>query len=137
MKLPTRARTPLLFNITPLIDIVFNIMIFFLVTAHFVRSQETDPVDLPFASQVAEEEPAPERLVLTILPDHTFRISGRDVTLDEVELLLAQTDAEAANREVQIRADRNVPYRVVEPVLLACARHGIQDFGFRVFEADQ
>lgn len=137
MKLPSRARTPLLFNITPLIDIVFNIMIFFLVTAHFVRSQETDPVDLPTASQVVEEEPAPERLVLTILPDHTFRVSGRDVTIEDVEQMLAQSSAETGEREVQIRADRNVPYRVVEPVLLACARHGIQDFGFRVFEADQ
>jgi biopolymer transport protein ExbD len=137
MKLPSRARTPLLFNITPLIDIVFNIMIFFLVTAHFVRSQETDHVDLPTASQVVEEEPAPQRLILTILPDHSFRVSGRDVSIEDVELMLSQSSPDAGEWEVQVRADRNVPYSVIEPVLLACARHGIQDFGFRVFEADQ
>ncbi len=136
MKLPARTRTPLLFNITPLIDIVFNIMIFFLVTAHFVRSQETDPVDLPEATQIAQDEPSPQRLVLTILPDHTFRVSGRDVTLDEIEFLLQQS-ADEENFEVLVRADRNIPYRVVEPILLACAEHGIQDFGFRVFEEGQ
>lgn len=134
MKLPRRSRTPLVFNITPLIDIVFNIMIFFLVTAHFVRSQETDPVDLPEATQVVEDEPGPQRLVLTVLPDHTFRVSGRDATLDDIEFMLDQS-ADEEDFEVQLRADRNVPYRVVEPILLACAERGIQDFGFRVFEA--
>jgi biopolymer transport protein ExbD len=137
MKLPARTRTPLVFNITPLIDIVFNIMIFFLVTAHFVRSQETDPVELPEATQIVEKEPSPQRLVLTILPDHSFRVSGRNLSLDEIDFLLGQSAADADGEfEVQLRGDRNVPYRVIEPVLLACAKHGIQDFGFRVFEAN-
>lgn len=138
MKLPARARTPLLFNITPLIDIVFNIMIFFLVTAHFVRSQETDPVDLPIATQIVDKEPAPQRLVLTILPDHSFRVSGRNVSLEDVKFMLEQSAAAApGDFEVQLRGDRHVPYHVIEPILLACAQHGIQDFGFRVFEQER
>ena len=138
MKLPARARTSLRFDITPLIDIVFNIMIFFLVTAHFVRSQETDPVDLPHATQIVDKEPAPQRLVLTILPDHSYRVSGRNVSLEDVEFMLEQSTAAAPGEfEVQLRGDRNVPYQVIEPILLACAQHGIHDFGFRVFEEER
>ena len=39
--------------------------------------------------------------------------------------------------EVRIRSDRNVPYRVVEPVLLACARSGVWNVTFAVIRGQQ
>ena len=137
MRIPARPRTRLAFNITPLIDIVFNIMIFFLVTAHFVRSQEVDPVDLPVASQTEEEDTVPQRIVLTILDEESLRMSGRDIDRDTVEFLIADAAAEGPdNVEVQIRCDKSVPYRMVEPILFDCAAHGIQRVGFKVIEQD-
>jgi biopolymer transport protein ExbD len=135
MRIPARPRTRLAFNITPLIDIVFNIMIFFLVTAHFVRSQETDLVDLPSATQVAEADAAPRRLVVTILADRTLRVAGRDVELEEAQSLIVSGAERPDEFEVQIRTDQDVPYSVIEPLLLACAENGITNFGFKVFEA--
>lgn len=135
MRIPARPRTRLAFNITPLIDIVFNIMIFFLVTAHFVRSQETDVVDLPSATQVAEADAAPRRLVVTILADRTLRVAGRDADLEEVRSLIVSGAERPDEFEVQIRTDQNVPYSVIEPLLLTCAENGITNFGFKVFEA--
>ena len=38
--------------------------------------------------------------------------------------------------QVRIRSDRSVPYRFVEPILLACARAGIWDVSFAVYRAE-
>lgn len=137
MKLPARSRSGLLFNLTPLIDIVFNIMIFFLVTAHFVRSSESEPVELPSATQIEDDDRTTHRLVLTMLKDRSFHIGGNPTTLDEVETALVGSLSEDGELQVQIRADKDVPYGSVEPVLLMCAEHGVQNVGFKVFEADE
>ncbi len=134
MKLPARPRSRLMFNITPLIDIVFNIMIFFLVTAHFVQSQEMDEVDLPPATEVADEATVPKRVIVTVLADSTLRVSGRSVDISGIESIIASAAQDPEQLEVQIRADAVVPYAAVEPILFTCARYGVQQVGFKVVE---
>lgn len=135
MRIPIRARSRLSFNLTPLIDIVFNIMVFFLVTAHFVRSAESEPIDLPSATQVRDEAAESRRLVLTIPADGTLRLAGRTVSLDDVRRALDDSTAEGQSIQVQIRSDKTVPYGTIEPLLLLCAERGVRDVGFKVFEA--
>ena len=68
MRITARPRSRTIkFNITPMIDVVFLLVIFFLVTAHFAQSQEVDAVDLPVATQIAEIEDSPRRLTITVL----------------------------------------------------------------------
>lgn len=137
MKLPARSRSGLAFNLTPLIDIVFNIMIFFLLTAHFTRSAESEPIDLPSATQVSDDTPAARRLVVTIYEDHTLHLAGQPITVDAFEAALDDALADTRDVQVQFRADKDVPYEVVEPLLLRCAQHGVRDVGFRVFEGER
>jgi biopolymer transport protein ExbD len=137
VKLPARSRSGLFFNLTPLIDIVFNIMIFFLLTAHFTRSAETDAVDLPSASQISDDAAATRRLVISIHEDSSLHLGGQPVTRDGIEAALVDSLAENRAVQVQIRSDKDVPYGTVEPLLLLCARHGVQDVGFKVFEAER
>ncbi|MBL8852145.1 MAG: biopolymer transporter ExbD [Planctomycetaceae bacterium] len=135
MKLPKRSRSGLAFNLTPLIDIVFNIMIFFLLTAHFTRSAESEAVDLPLATQISEEADAARRLVITVHEDGTLHLAGQPATVASVETALVELLEGDRKVQVQIRSDKDVPYGTVEPLLLMCAKHGVQDVGFKVFEA--
>jgi biopolymer transport protein ExbD len=137
MKLPARPRGGLAFNLTPLIDIVFNIMIFFLLTAHFTRSAESETVDLPTATQTSDDEQAVRRLVITIHEDGSLHVAGQPATADGVETALVELLSGDRNVQVQIRSDKDVPYGTVEPLLLMCAQHGVQDVGFKVFEAER
>lgn len=137
MKLPARSRSGLVFNLTPLIDIVFNIMIFFLLTAHFTRSAERDVVDLPTATETSDDEQAARRLVITIHEDGSLHLAGEAVSADGVEAALVQLLSDDRKVQVQIRSDKDVPYGTIEPLLLMCARHGVQDVGFKVFHAEQ
>jgi len=139
MRIASRPRSRAIrFNITPMIDVVFLLVIFFLVTAHFVQNQEVDAVELPRATQIEDIEESPHRLAITVLADGTMRAGGRDVLPATLDLLLQQTIGDdPAGFEVRIRADQSVPYETVEPILLSCARHGIRDVGVKVIEAPE
>lgn len=142
MRIPTRQRQlGLRFNVTPLIDVVFLLIIFFLVASHFVRSETLEPVRLPEATPNKQQpQEAPRRLIVTITADETLLVAGNAVSLPDVEqMILAGLPSRSASEgrggfEVRIRADRSVPYRIVEPILLACARSGVTDVKFAVIE---
>ena len=136
MKIPTRPRTlGLGFNITPLIDIIFLLVIFFLVASHLVRSEIYEEVDLPEATQTEDEpDEQPHRLVVTITADGQLHVSGKTVSPIDVRQMIHASGAEMPDQplEVHIRSDRSVPYRIVEPLLLACAEAGVTNVKFPV-----
>jgi biopolymer transport protein ExbD len=127
MKIPTRSREiGLKFDITPLIDIVFNLVIFFLVATHFVSSEARETIVLPQATQTDDRPPAARRLVVTVLPDGSLSVAGRAVSIPDVDAMIADAaQVGTEDYEVQIRGDRTAHFESVQPVLVACARHGV------------
>jgi biopolymer transport protein ExbD len=136
MRVPRRERqSGARFNITPLIDVVFLLVIFFLVATHFAHQEEVEAVELPTAGNVAGGPEVPRRLTVTVRADGTMSVKGRVVDALEVEhLILADTTERSADYEVRIRADQQAPYERVEPILLACLRAGVTKIGFAVTE---
>jgi biopolymer transport protein ExbD len=136
MRVPRRERqSGARFNITPLIDVVFLLVIFFLVATHFAHQEEVEAVELPIAGNVTSGPEVPRRLTVTVRGDGTMSVKGRVVDVLEVEHLIRTDTAErSADYEVRIRADQQAPYQHVEPILLACLRAGVTKIGFAVTE---
>lgn len=136
MKIPTRQRERgLNFNVTPLIDIVFLLIIFFLAASHLARSELVDDVALPSATEVAEEvEQPPRRLTVTVTAARAMSVAGQPVDIPTLEqlILAGHLEQDARGFEVRIRGDAAVPYDAIEPILLACARAGVSKTGFAV-----
>jgi len=136
MRIPIRVRRlGISLNLTPLIDIVFLLVIFFLVASHAARSESTEPVELPLVGEALDDqEPVPGRLVVTVTADQALHVGGRIVTLKQITSLLAEAAAESPSGgyEVRIRGDRRVPFRAVEPLMVACAQAGITRIGYAV-----
>lgn len=138
MRLPNRGRSGgLKFNLTPMIDVVFNLIIFFLAASHLARSEALEPVNLPEASTgKPEEAELNRRMTVTITADETYRVASTVCTLAEIEQMLLVTKAgdpaRTADVELRIRTDRDVPYRLIEPLLLSCARAGVTKIKFAV-----
>lgn len=132
------SRRSLGFNMTPMIDVVFLLIIFFLVSSHLAR-QETQ-LDLPLPVADSGEQPpetAPPRITFNILRDGTVLLAGRSVARDQLRERLAAAVAEAGEDvEIRIRSDRDVAYDRVEPLLMACARSGIWNVTFGVFHSE-
>ncbi len=136
MRVPQRDRQRgLRFHITPLIDVVFLLVIFFLVATHFVQHDVAEAVELPSAATADDSTDNPRRLVVTITADQKLLIKGQSVTLEDIEQMIASDSrVRSADYELRIRADQHVPYRVVEPVMLAAVRAGVTRIAFAVLE---
>lgn len=131
--LPPRSRGFEL-NLTPLIDVVFNLVIFFLVASHFAGTEPAEAVNLPGASQ-SEDDSAARRLTITVKEDGTYLIGTRPVTLGEVEGAIEHEVAGNPQQcAVRLRGDRAAPFQLIEPIMVACARNGVLDFGFKVID---
>jgi biopolymer transport protein ExbD len=136
MRIPALARKRgTSFDITPMIDVVFNLVIFFLVASHFARNEASEPVELPVASRIAEQAENPHRLIVTVLPTGELSVGGAIQDLLGVQQMIAEGAADHPGEfAVHIRADRAAPYQSVEPIMEACARKGVTRVAFKVVE---
>jgi biopolymer transport protein ExbD len=135
MKVPQRARdSGVRFNITPLIDICFNLIVFFALASLYVRKETAAQVVLPRASQFdAQDTAAPRRLVITMNADRRMFVTGEEISRRDVDRLVGERSGDdPAGCEVRVRADESVPYADVKPLILACARHGVSNLKFAV-----
>jgi biopolymer transport protein ExbD len=135
MKIPTRTQDRgFAFNITPLIDVVFLLIIFFLVASHFIRNENVERIELPLASQGKDDEESSHRLVVTVIPTGEVLFGTTVITREEFEQRLQVLIAEqgTGTTELRIRADRSVLYSRIEPLLLTAARHGVTRVRFAV-----
>ena len=138
MRIPVRTQDRgFAFNITPLIDVVFLLIIFFLVASHFIRNENVERIELPVASQGHDDEDAANRLVVTVVSSGDLLLGTTPITPEEFEQRLQVIVAKygAEKTELRIRADRTVPYVRVEPLLLTAARHGVARVRFAVTRA--
>lgn len=134
MRIPSNAdRGTLKFDITPMIDVVFNLIIFFLVSSHFVRSEQAEAVDLAHATQEEQKNEIALPLVITIQPGQPAMVRGEVVDGQQMDQLILAGKIEQGERfEVHLRVDKSVPFERIEPIMLACARAGVV-FKFAVF----
>jgi biopolymer transport protein ExbD len=129
---------------TPMIDVVFLLIIFFLVSSHLAKQEGQLELPLPEAesgSQLTDD--GSPRAVVNVLADGTLLLAGSHVTPLELEQRLGfeqqrirQARGAGANIEVRIRGDRRVPYRFVEPIMLAAFRQDISDVTFAVYRSE-
>jgi biopolymer transport protein ExbD len=128
---------------TPMIDVVFLLIIFFLVSSHLARQEVQLELDLPrAASGLRTPRDEARRIVVNVLPEpHAARrimVGGRLLEADELARMIRfERERTEGNLEVRIRSDRHVPYRDVEPVMLACARSGVWNVTFAVVAAKE
>lgn len=135
MRAPTiRTRSSLEFNMTPMIDVTFQLIIFFMLAGQLTRQEMQVDLDLPGASQGNKQNQTPPRLVtVNVTRDGSILLSGEVVDVPEFRRRISvEAQRSAGDLEVRIRADRSVPYRAVEPLLSGCAQAGVWNVGFTV-----
>jgi len=126
-------------NLTPMIDVVFLLIIFFMVGARFTEEshdQQFD-VELPTAAAVQTMSRAPDPVIVTVYRSGRMTIKDRD--LDQTQLVQELTAAKAAyaDQAVLIRGDGEGHYQAVIDVMNACHQVQIKKFSlaFQPLEA--
>ncbi len=114
-------------ELTPMIDMVFLLLIFFLVATTFRQEEREMQIALPFASSTAPISTMLRELIVNVDADGAIIVSGRRIEEDNLRKII--TDAVAGNPEqkVTVRGDRETAYANVVRVLDICKGGGIQE----------
>ena len=97
-------RSGVVLNLTPLIDIVFLLLVFFMLTAHFIEDQAID-ITLPKAksSAIIEKD---EYVEVVLTPDGELIVAGEKVTEEDLEETLRGALHAPGKRFVRLRGDQ-------------------------------
>lgn len=120
---------------TPMIDVVFLLIIFFLVSSHLAKRESKLPMQLPTASRQPATQSILGRLVINVEANDSVTVGGSAVNHDQLAAVLRTHAAEkGADAAVHIRSDTSVDYAIAEPLLRAAAQAGIFNITFAVHE---
>jgi len=130
-------RTPIGANMTPMIDVVFLLIIFFLVSSHLAQQESRWPLDLPAAGPQPPALDSAARLTINVGADGAISVAGATVDRANLSQRMQQhVDQHGDSAAVRIRTDRNVPYARIELLLQAAAEAGVAQITFAVREED-
>jgi biopolymer transport protein ExbD len=125
-------------NMAPMIDMVFLLLIFFMVASH-LTAMERIPVSLPVADKAKVPEEARDRQLITVTAEANgeaaYYMNLQKVDIKELSAAIAQQQAKDENVRIYLRADRQVRHKYIKAVMEACAEAGIADIIFGTFES--
>ena len=106
MKFPHPSKKSASFNLTPLIDVVFLLLIFFMLTTTFVNLENRIKVDLP-TGDFAAAEPS-ENIIVTITENNTIYLNGKLIDPLKLTESVAVEIKDEPEKIVILEADKNV-----------------------------
>ena len=114
-------------NVTPMIDVVMVLIVFYLIVGNLVAEQVSD-LRLP-PSRSGRTQKTQDLLVINILPrvdnEAPIEIEGLRVTTTLLPGLIRDRIQQKPETAVQVRADQTLTYADVLPVIQACREAGI------------
>ncbi len=114
-------------NMTPMIDCVFLLLIFFMVGTSYSKQERQIDVKLPTVATAAPLTAAPDEIVVSITGDGQVQIGTEKLTLTQLEERLSLAKKRYAEQSVVIRGSGPDPYQYVADVLEICERAEISN----------
>lgn len=131
-------------NMTPMIDVVFLLIVFFMLVSRIASEEVAQEVDLPEVVSVeAEDELPPQRIVVNLLwvgqnraPE--YRLGAMTVrSVDALEAAFRASKKETPNVHAVIRCDRRINYRYIRQVMQRVAKAEIEVMHMAVVEGSE
>ena len=113
-------------NVTPFVDVMLVLLIIFMVTAPMMIQGLN--VDLPEATAKPLDSEK-EHLVITIDKEHHVHINDYQVTVESLSAKLIKILQSRGDREVYLKADKNIPYGIVVQVMAEIKGAGVEQLG--------
>ena len=119
-------------NLTSMIDVMFLLVIFFMVGTKFSDSERNLSIKVPQVTSTGPLAPAPEKRVINVYQDGRITFDKQPMTLAELKQALATAKKNYRQLGVVVRGDGSGAYQNVANVLAACREVGINDLGMSV-----
>ena len=130
MKFSNREPEPASMQLAPMIDIVFLLLIFFIVTWQYTRSETELSVSVPTAEEGVQKNRTQGEIIINVLADGAIRVEGNIVNFSQLQEKLTAIAKQFKNQPVRIRGDGGVSYQRIVEVIDTCQKSGIWNISF-------
>ncbi|MDF1837494.1 MAG: biopolymer transporter ExbD [Planctomycetota bacterium] len=124
----------LVLNLTPMIDVIFLLLIFFMVATTFQDPERELDVDLPQAQSGSTLTEQDDEIIINVMRDGSVVLSERTVTNDELVRHLNQAAQQDPETPVTIRGDRFVHHEDIVSAMDACGSAGLHNLSIGTLE---
>ncbi len=119
-------------NLTPMIDVVFLLIIFFMVATKFAEVERDIDLELPEVAAAAPLTSAPKQRVVSIQADGQVLLDNEEMSLATLTSTLTTAQHEYPQLSVVIRGDATCAFQHVAAALSACKDANISELGITV-----
>ena len=119
-------------NLTPMIDVVFLLIIFFMVATSFAEMEQDIELELPEVAAAAAMTSAPKQRVVAVHAEGEIALDGERMSLAELTRQLTLARSEYPELSVVIRGDAACAFQHVAASLAACQEAKISELGITV-----
>ncbi|NCC51168.1 MAG: biopolymer transporter ExbD [Spartobacteria bacterium] len=148
MKLKRQNTPDVDVDMTPMIDMVFLLLVFFMCAATMSQVDFTPEIKLPVAPKADVPEDLRNRGTINILPvgyvlaggevvseDQPYMVSGELMGKARLTEVIADHATQEPEMRVYMRIDRNVDFSIVQTAIKACAQAGVFDIIFASYQS--
>jgi biopolymer transport protein ExbD len=119
-------------NLTAMLDVMFLLIIFFMLGTRFVDDERKISLRVPEVVDRAALSPAPARRTVNVYRDGAITLDQEQVTLPDLIAKLTAARRQYSDLGVLVRGDADDKYQQIVVVLNACKQAGIQNLGIAV-----
>lgn len=116
-------------NLTPMIDIVFLLIIFFMVGAQFSEQERLFELNLPKVADAPPLSSLPDDIIVNVKQNGQLVVNGAELSLQELVQKLTQAKQNYDEQGVVIRADADSSHQHFMNVMTACRTSRIHKIG--------
>jgi biopolymer transport protein ExbD len=132
-----QSEEPLFINLTPMIDVILTLLVFFITASRFDDwSEEKLDVAVPQVSYAKPLTQAPDDLAISIALDGSISYNGEPIELRQIAPKLRQAKENFPDQGVIVRGDRRTNYEQVANVISECHGSGINRILLSVQQAE-
>lgn len=114
-------------ELTPMIDMVFLLLTFFLVATTFHQEEREMKIALPFANSAAPISALLQEFIVNVDREGKIIVSGQTIGVDQLTGMVSEAVKVNPDQKVTVRGDRDTPYANIVTVLDVCKQAGIQE----------
>jgi len=134
MKLKAKLPEPIGFQLAPMLDVVFLLLIFFVVTQKFILNEQDLKVKVPTAPKSTEETSrAIDEIIINVREEDgelVITIDREVFTREKLSALMKRMVAVNPNQPVRIRSDADMSWQKMADVISTCSQAGVWNVSF-------
>jgi biopolymer transport protein ExbD len=123
------------FPMTPMIDMVFLLLVFFMTVSTLAQADRRLKLDLPESASSDVPDDLSDRGTISLDAEGQIYLGAVAQTLESMQAIIKESLSHNPELRIQVRADQATPYREIKKVLRSCAEVGAYEVIYATYQA--